>query len=213
LAANTGTPLYAYFPGKVTHIGLDGTASSAGYGNWVVWKDDLYGSYHFFGHMVNKPPVRIGQIVNQGTLMGNVGNTGLSRGPHLHWEISNSPPQANGQFTSYEDPGSWLRNHPLKKIEGRPQNPQISPQTPSGSPASPTPKPAQISPVPREQPSERLIPEPSADSYVVPFLYPQSQAQSSGAIVGGSGQENIIYEDNSLNRFITKKLLLDLAYT
>jgi murein DD-endopeptidase MepM/ murein hydrolase activator NlpD len=212
LAASAGTPLYSYFPGKVTHIGLDGTSSSAGYGNWVVWKDDMYGAYHFFGHMVNKPPVRVGQIVSQGTLMGNVGSTGRSGGPHLHWEISNSPPQPNGQFTSLEDPGSWLKNHPLKKIEGQPQNPQISPPTPSGSPSSQKPKPAQISPLPKDQPSEKLIPEQTADSYVVPFLYPQPQVQPSGAVMSG-GKENIPYGDNTLNRFITKKLLLDLAYT
>jgi murein DD-endopeptidase MepM/ murein hydrolase activator NlpD len=212
LAAAPGTPLHAYFPGKVTHIGLDGTSSSAGYGNWVVWKDDMYGAYHFFGHMINKPPVRVGQIVSQGTLMGNVGSTGRSTGPHLHWEISNSPPQPNGQFTSLEEPGSWLRNHPLKKIEGQPQNPQISPPTPSGSPSSQKPKPAQISPLPKDQPSEKLIPEQTADSYVVPFLYPQPQAQPSGAVMSG-GKENIPYGDNTLNRFITKKLLLDLAYT
>ena len=212
LAAAPGTPLYSYFPGKVTHIGLDGTSSSAGYGNWVVWKDDMYGAYHFFGHMISKPPVRVGQIVSQGTLMGNVGSTGRSTGPHLHWEISNSPPQPNGQFTSLEEPGSWLKNHPLKKIEGQPQNPQISPPTPSGSPSSQKPKPAQISPLPKDQPSEKLIPEQTADSYVVPFLYPQPQAQPSGAVMSG-GKENIPYGDNTLNRFITKKLLLDLAYT
>jgi len=212
LAAAPGTPLYAYFPGKVTHIGLDGTASSAGYGNWVVWKDDLYGSYHFFGHMINKPPVRLGQIVNQGTLMGNVGSTGRSTGPHLHWEISSSPPQANGQFSSYEDPGAWLRKHPLKKVEGQPQSPQISPPSQS-QPSPPTPSPAQISPSPRKQTSERLVQEETSESYVVPFVYPQPQIQSSGGMVSGSGQENVFYDDTSLNRFITKKLLLDLAYT
>lgn len=133
LAAPSGTPLYAYFPGKVTHIGIDGTSSSAGYGNWVVWKDDIYGAYHFFGHMRDRPSVKVGQVINQGTLMGYVGSTGRSKGPHLHWEISSNAPTSNGQFSSLEDPGAWLRRHPLKATTLSQTNTNNSPNPSLGS--------------------------------------------------------------------------------
>ncbi|MFM7850332.1 MAG: M23 family metallopeptidase, partial [Flammeovirgaceae bacterium] len=107
-----GTPIYAYFPGKIINVGVwDGSFS--GYGNWVIWQDDIYGVYHFFGHMRDRPGWSPGQKFSQGTLIGHVGNTGRSFGPHLHWEISESRPSPNGNFNSIEDPGSWLRKHPL----------------------------------------------------------------------------------------------------
>ena len=86
--------------------------------------------------MLKPSPLRVGSTVDQGTLMGYVGSTGISFGPHLHWEISNSPPAANGQFSAHQDPGAWTRSHPLKG----------SPATTSPAPSS-TP-PAQITPPP-----------------------------------------------------------------
>ena len=199
LAARSGTPLYAYFPGKVTHIGIDGTASSAGYGNWVVWKDDIYGAYHFFGHMRDRPSVKVGQVINQGTLMGYVGNTGISFGPHLHWEISNNPPAANGQFSSYEDPGSWLRKHPLV---GSPTS--KSNQTPAKITAPSTGSTKQM---------QAMTPERSGPTVVVAQPQaPQMQAPMGG---GGGGQSmpNVSSGEIELNRLMTQRLLLELAYT
>ena len=191
LAAKSGTPLYAYFPGKVTHIGLDGTSSSAGYGNWVVWQDNVYGAYHFFGHMLKAPSVKVGDPISQGTLMGYVGSTGESTGPHLHWEISSTPPQSNGQFTSYEDPGSWLRKHPLKK-QGQ-SSAEISAQPRSQQPSAITPdrKGSQIMIIDDTQPQVSQV------SY-------QSAPQPSYAPT--------ISEFRLLNNFIKNKLLIDLAY-
>ena len=216
LAASAGTSLYAYFPGKVTHIGLDGTASSAGYGNWVAWKDDVYGAYHFFGHMKDRPPVRVGQSVNQGTLMGTVGSTGLSTGPHLHWEISNNPPRSNGQFTSYEDPGSWLRSHPLKKSTVSPQLAKVPSET-SLTPPSAEPEQPQISsttPQQQRQVAESVSQERMGQQIL--FIDDRSVSQPSPATVsqksysgGSSGQ---ITEFNMLNSFMKQKLLLDFNY-
>lgn len=200
IAAATGTPLYAYFPGKVTHIGIDGTASSAGYGNWVVWQDDMYGAYHFFGHMKNRPSVRIGQVINQGTLMGYVGSTGESTGPHLHWEISNNPPQSNGQFTSFEDPGSWLKRHPLKYAK---------PGTITSQPSTP---PAQISfPSSRMGQSTAMTPERKG-SQIVFIDDTQPQAPQVSYPSQQPTVTTTISEFKLLNNFIKNKLLLDLAY-
>ncbi|MEO1290623.1 MAG: M23 family metallopeptidase, partial [Chloroflexota bacterium] len=44
-----------------------------------------------YGHMVSAPAVRCGDFVSAGTIIGYVGSTGQSSGPHLHFEI-----QVNG---------------------------------------------------------------------------------------------------------------------
>jgi hypothetical protein len=85
----------------------------------------------------------------------------------------------------------------------------------SQQPQQPAPPPApsaKISPTPRQPIEERIVPESEQESYVVPFAYPQSQPQTQVAIPS-KPQTNINMSDTSLNRFITKKLLLDLAYT
>lgn len=113
IAANSGAPIYSYFPGVVTHENRQ-PGWGNGYGYWIVWKDSIYGSYHFFGHMLKPAEVRVGQRFEQGKLVGYVGSTGSSTGPHLHWEISDVPPATNGDFGSnVKDIGVWLRNHPL----------------------------------------------------------------------------------------------------
>jgi murein DD-endopeptidase MepM/ murein hydrolase activator NlpD len=214
LAASPGTPLYAYFPGKVTHIGLDGTPSSAGYGNWVVWKDDMYGAYHFFGHMKDRPPVSVGQTVNQGTLMGTVGSTGQSTGPHLHWEISNNPPKSNGQFTSYEDPGSWLKNHPLKKSDVSPQLAKI----PSEKEVTPVAEQPQISSAVSQQQrsiADSVATERMGQQFL--FIDDRSSTQQSSVSVGsqksyGGGVSGQITEFDLLNKFMKQKILLDFNY-
>jgi murein DD-endopeptidase MepM/ murein hydrolase activator NlpD len=208
LSARSGTPLYAYFPGKVTHIGIDGTASSAGYGNWVVWKDDIYGAYHFFGHMRDRPSVKVGQVINQGTLMGYVGSTGVSTGPHLHWEISSTAPASNGQFTSLEDPGTWLKQHPLKPTKASQTNtidsPNPSPSSTLPAQVSSTTSPGQNVPsVAQDKRGQQIM--------VVDDRQPSAPQQvSSGS---GRSQPQMIPFEDSLNSLIKNQILLELAYT
>jgi murein DD-endopeptidase MepM/ murein hydrolase activator NlpD len=208
LAAASGTPLYAYFPGKVTHIGIDGTASSAGYGNWVVWKDDIYGAYHFFGHMRDRPSVKVGQVISQGTLIGYVGSTGISSGSHLHWEISSTAPASNGQFTSLDDPGAWLKKHPLKPIKASQTNaidsPNPSPSSTLPAQVSSTTSPGQNVPsVAQNKKGTQIV---IADNP----QQPQPQQVSSG---GGRSQPQTIPFEDSLNSLIKNQILLELAYT
>ena len=54
-------------------------------GNTVVLDHGL-GVYTLYGHM-NEIDVRPGQLVEQGEIIGAVGETGLVTGPHLHWEV------------------------------------------------------------------------------------------------------------------------------
>lgn len=79
-AAPTGTPILASAAGTVVMAGWGG-----GYGN-VVILDHGKGMRTRYAHM-SKVGVRNGQKVGQGQLIGRVGSTGLSTGPHLHYEV------------------------------------------------------------------------------------------------------------------------------
>ena len=72
-------PIYRT-PRKVTMAGW-----KQGYGNCVMI-DHGYGYQTLYGHM-SKFKVRVGQKVKRGEVIGAVGNTGKSTGPHLHYEV------------------------------------------------------------------------------------------------------------------------------
>lgn len=80
-AAPVGTNIYATADGKVVSAG----AESDGYGKKVVINHG-FGYQTLFGHM-SRVIVRNGQSVKRGQLIGQVGNTGKSTGPHLHYEV------------------------------------------------------------------------------------------------------------------------------
>ncbi len=131
IGANSGTPMYAYLDGEVTHVNKQlGSGADAGYGYWIVWKDSKHGAYHFFGHLDRPPGLSPGDKFKAGALVANVGGSGfgsLTRyAPHLHWEISTSAPAANGQFSSYVDPGKWVNTHGAGELK-----PQIASNPPS----------------------------------------------------------------------------------
>ncbi len=79
-AAPTGTPIRAVTDGTVSFSGWHG-----GHGNYVKLShaDNIGTGY---GHM-SKIAVRKGQKVTRGQVIGYVGSTGLSTGPHLHYEL------------------------------------------------------------------------------------------------------------------------------
>ncbi|HJQ60299.1 MAG TPA: peptidoglycan DD-metalloendopeptidase family protein, partial [Vineibacter sp.] len=81
-AAPYGTPILAAGAGTIAQAGLNG-----GYGNWV--KIDHGGGVSTgYAHMARfAPGVRPGARVRQGQVVGFVGSTGLSTGPHLHYEL------------------------------------------------------------------------------------------------------------------------------
>ena len=81
-AASTGTPIRAVADGVIDFAG-----NSGGYGNQVVLKH--WSSYSTaYAHMSRiAPGVRKGAKVSQGQVIGYVGSTGWSTGPHLHYEF------------------------------------------------------------------------------------------------------------------------------
>lgn len=231
LAGNAGTPLYAYFSGVVTHENrvppryAGDVEHGAGYGYWIIWKDDVYGSYHFFGHMLKPAEVKKGQRFEQGALLGYIGSTGRSTGPHLHWEISNSAPEPNGNFSSREDVKSWLKNHPLKASSSSGQT-QTAP-----SPNPPKPSTSLVPSI--QQSSAPDNPEQSVEiqnnNYTMNFLQGIVQERKGQKIViiddrGSTITQQVISSSSGgdiqikipdfvlLNTFMKNKLLLDLTY-
>ena len=82
LAAPTGTPIYAASDGVVV-----GAAPNAGYGNWIRI-DHSRTLSTIYGHLSKfAPGIKEGVQVSRDELIGFVGDTGRSTGPHLHFEI------------------------------------------------------------------------------------------------------------------------------
>lgn len=80
-AASSGTPIMAAGDARVKFVGR-----GSGYGN-VVELDHGGGQTTFYAHMSRFARIRAGQHIEQGTVIGYVGSTGLSTGPHLHYEF------------------------------------------------------------------------------------------------------------------------------
>lgn len=80
IAAPTGTPVFASMDGKVTfanRMGRYGLMIEIDHDNDVVTR---------YGHC-NAIMVRPGEYVSKGEMIGEVGSTGFSTGPHLHFEV------------------------------------------------------------------------------------------------------------------------------
>ncbi len=80
IGAATGSPVYAAGAGEVLSAGWRG-----GYGRCIIL---LHGGEvaTLYGHL-SAIRVRVGQGVARGQVIGSVGSTGLSTGPHLHFEV------------------------------------------------------------------------------------------------------------------------------
>lgn len=80
IIASTGTSVLASGKGKVDFVGYKGS-----YG-LTVEIDHGFGYRTLYAHL-SKTLVKKGDMVNRGNLIAKTGNTGLSTGPHLHYEI------------------------------------------------------------------------------------------------------------------------------
>jgi murein DD-endopeptidase MepM/ murein hydrolase activator NlpD len=76
-----GDPVVSTADGQVVTTDYDAT----GFGNYVIIRHK-HGFYTRYGHMQSFK-VRVGQRVQQGEVIGYIGNTGLSTGPHVHYEV------------------------------------------------------------------------------------------------------------------------------
>jgi murein DD-endopeptidase MepM/ murein hydrolase activator NlpD len=76
-----GDPIVATADGQVVTVDYD----ASGFGNYVIIRHK-HGFYTRYGHMLSFK-VRTGQRVQQGEVIGYIGNTGRSTGPHVHYEV------------------------------------------------------------------------------------------------------------------------------
>ncbi len=113
--AKTGAPIYATADGIVTHAGW----KANGFGKHVVI-DHGYGYETLYGHM-SKVAVKKGQKVKRGQIIGYVGNTGLSAGPHCHYEVHLNGKRVNPINFYYNDltPEMYARLRKMAKEENQ----------------------------------------------------------------------------------------------
>jgi murein DD-endopeptidase MepM/ murein hydrolase activator NlpD len=95
---NTGAPVYAPGKGKVVYIGRNG-----GYG-LEIEIDHGFGYRTRYAHL-SKALVKRGQKIKRGDLIAKTGNSGLSTGPHLHYEISHNGRKLNPTRFFFDDLG------------------------------------------------------------------------------------------------------------
>lgn len=82
LRAKMRTEIHATADGVIEYAG---NHKASGYGRLIIL-DHNYGFKTYFGHL-NKISVKAGEYVKKGDLLGLSGNTGMSNGPHLHYEV------------------------------------------------------------------------------------------------------------------------------
>lgn len=104
IPANTSTSIKAVADGIVKGVGWDmysGFFVAVNHGGWQS----------VYRHMFDNPPVSVGQAITQGQILGGVGSTGYSTGPHLHFDLWSKTP-IDGAFQKHDiwavDPELYL---------------------------------------------------------------------------------------------------------
>jgi murein DD-endopeptidase MepM/ murein hydrolase activator NlpD len=120
IGAPMGTPVLAALSGKVILAGDMG-----GYGLAVAIEHDNGVRQTLYGHM-SELFVKPGELVNQGTVIGRVGSTGASTGPHLHFELRQMT--ADGTWIA-QDAGNQLE----LSLSGLVQSLQVAQKPQAGS--------------------------------------------------------------------------------
>ena len=111
LAAGYGTPIVAAADGRVVSAGWSG-----GYGN-LVRIAHSGGVQTMYGHM-SRIAAHAGATVRQGQLIGYVGSTGLSTGPHLHYEVLKNGRAVNPAAVKLAAAPAQLQGEKLHKFQG-----------------------------------------------------------------------------------------------
>jgi murein DD-endopeptidase MepM/ murein hydrolase activator NlpD len=212
LQVNYGTPLRAISDGVIVDSDFQ-----KGWGNFLVMKDDR-GIYHLYGHM--QSGYKRSGSVKKGEVIGKVGMTGRTTGPHLHWESG----------TGWDRRYITGRFDPLNKYSKF--APFNTPYSDKSTPAQvSSTKPAQVYPrvfqvqTPENQPAQAQLSPTSAPGQNVPsitqnrkgrqtvVIEDRQQSAPQQVFVGGGSQSQMMPIEDSLNSMIKKQILLELAYT
>jgi len=95
--ADVGTEIYATGDGEVLSV----DSKLSGYGHHVIIQHG-YGFETLYAHM-SRVAVRVREKVKRGQVIGYVGNTGTSTGPHLHYEVHKNGSPVDPAFYFYSD--------------------------------------------------------------------------------------------------------------
>lgn len=107
LAGDPGIKIITPFAGTIFDVNRNWPQDrGGGYGNFVGIQHDNPKIFTFYGHLKEVADgLNIGTKVQAGEVIGTLGNTGRSTGPHLHWEVRTS--QNGGQI----DPVEWTHEN------------------------------------------------------------------------------------------------------
>lgn len=115
-SAPQGTPIYATADGVVKLAGY----AETGYGNHVIINHG-YGYETLYGHMV-RIKARGGQRVKRGEIIGYVGSTGKSTGPHCHYEVHKNGRKLDPVYFFYNDLSPQQFDELLKRAKASNQS-------------------------------------------------------------------------------------------
>jgi len=115
-SAPQGTPIYATANGTVKIAEY----SNSGYGNHIVINHG-YGYETLYGHMV-RIRARRGQKIKRGEIIGYVGNTGKSTGPHCHYEVHKNGQKLDPVYFFYNDLSPQQFDELLKRAKASNQS-------------------------------------------------------------------------------------------
>jgi murein DD-endopeptidase MepM/ murein hydrolase activator NlpD len=114
LGATRSTPIHAVAAGTVIRVvcnvstnncDVDGNRTLSGCG-WYAEIQHAGGFVTRYCHMVRRPSVIVGQAVTKGQVIGYVGTSGSSSGPHLHFEVHSGAPATHANAV---DPIPFMR--------------------------------------------------------------------------------------------------------
>jgi muramidase (phage lysozyme) len=206
-----------------THKGLD---IAAPLGTYIALRYDCEvvatGTYGRYGLLIDvwvpqlKVQLRMSHLsavliksgrIKAGTSFARVGQSGRATGPHIHFEYDTI--KGRSDYGGSGDPSAYVS---VLLLTNSPNQGSFSPAP--AQVATPRPTPAQITSPgtqQRRQASQQLAQRPAGPSVVI--IEEEPPAPQPQVSVGGGGAMMIPIVINPLNSFITKKLLLDLAYT
>jgi murein DD-endopeptidase MepM/ murein hydrolase activator NlpD len=188
LQVKQGTPLRAVSDGVIVDSDYE-----KGWGNFLVMKDNM-GIYHLYGHM--QSGYKRSGSVKKGEIIGKVGMTGRTTGPHLHWEAGTG----------------WNGGVITGRFDALTKYSKFAPFNTQASKDSKTETPAQISAQPKAQQPAAMTPERKGSQMLfIDATQPQAPQTSYPSQQQPSATPTIS-EFKLLNNFIKNKLLLDLAY-